>query len=77
MKKLKLILLSVFMVGFVGAFNSLNADCNTGGPGSSSCTDSGSVTVLGIFTFSYENSISCDDGYYACCNGDGASCIEE
>jgi len=77
MKKIKLILLSVFVVGLMGAFNSISADCNTGGPGSSSCTDSGSVTYFRLISFSYESSISCNDGYYACCNADGASCIEE
>lgn len=79
MKSVKVALLSICLVGFLGVSNTLGAsECNTGGPGASSCTDSGSVSILyGLTSFSYENSISCDEGYYACCNGDRASCIEE
>lgn len=42
---------------------SLNAStCSAGGPGSSSCSISGEIVGTGITV-----SVSCQDGYYACC----------
>ena len=76
-KTLKIILLSLSIVAFTGMFTSINAgECNNGGPGSSSCNDGGTIGFLG-FTFSWENSVSCDEGEYACCNGEKAFCIPD
>jgi hypothetical protein len=42
--------------------------CQSGGPGSSSCTFGGSLGPI---------SVTCRDGFYACCTISGASCIAE
>lgn len=52
--------------------------CNTGGSGSIECSDEGSIGILyGLINFSYSNSVTCESGQYACCDGDGAHCQEE
>ncbi len=52
-------------------------DCNTGGIGSTSCTDSGTIEILwGLFGIGYTNSVRCGNGLYACCNSEGAVCYE-
>lgn len=79
MNILKISFFAVCLIGFTGGMNLLNADCNTGGPGASSCTDSGSFNVSLIhwsISFGYENSVTCQDGYYACCNSETAKCVE-
>lgn len=51
--------------------------CNNGGPGATECTDGGSFSMSFAgqsFEFSYENSVSCGAGYYACCNSNEAVC---
>ena len=50
-------------------------ECSSGGVGASDCTDAGSISILwGMFELSYENSVSCGSGLYACCNAEGAAC---
>ena len=57
--------------------------CTTGGQGATDCEIQGSVGVAlgGLFKgieveFEISHSVSCGDGYYACCNFTGATCIE-
>jgi len=77
MKKLSSFLFALMLLGIVYAGPG-NKPCNTGGSGSSSCTDAGSISFLfGLFSLSYENSVTCKEGEYACCNSEGAECYPE
>nr|WP_152557950.1 hypothetical protein [Nonlabens ulvanivorans] len=54
------------------------SDCDAGGEGATSCSISGQVEILGTGT-EVAMSVSCGDGYYACCNSDWlttAKCIK-
>jgi hypothetical protein len=82
MKKI-LFLLMVLMTGGFGIFNPLNEEayattyqnvgvhCATGGNGSQSCT-----YTYTFFFFQQEHAVSCNTGYFACCNHDGARCYK-
>lgn len=74
MKSIKISIAALFIVFSMGALNQLGA-CNSGGEGASSCSDSGTVTIMGN-TYSWDNSVTCQEGYYACCGMTGAECIE-
>ena len=47
--------------------------CGSGGPGAVSCSLSTTITVLGVST-TRTSSVTCGDGYYACCTSTGATC---
>lgn len=70
----------LFISLLIFPINQTIAECNNGGPGSSSCEDSGTIS-MGWWIFSYEvsysNSVSCGAGYYACCNMESATCIPD
>lgn len=71
--------LSFFAVMLFSIPITASAQCTSGGEGASSCSTSGtySVMVMAVsIEIAYEHSVSCGDGYYACCNAAGASCIE-
>ncbi len=51
-----------------------SVSCAAGGCGASSCTLAASAGGWG-FGASFQVSISCQDGYHACCNAIGASCL--
>ena len=77
MKKKILSQLFILSFAFAGLFlvgnNMFASNCTSGGPGSSSCDESWTIKALG-FTFSGGCSVSCDSGYYACCNGGSSTC---
>lgn len=64
----KALMLSLCVSLFSAGFNASNG-CQSGGPGSSSCSAS---TTVGPVTTSV--SVTCNAGYYSCCNPGGASC---
>lgn len=53
---------------------SLNAGiiCKSGGKGSSSC----SMRIV-VFGTGVERSVTCEEGYYACCDFSSAGCVKE
>ncbi len=55
-------------------YDNRSVSCAAGGCGASSCSlaASGNVWIIGA---SFQVSISCQDGYHACCNAVGASCL--
>lgn len=73
-----LVLVFLFSITFFQSYSSNGGGggdtpltCIAGGPGASHCSHS--VTFLYLFSTTYE--ITCDPGYYACCNNTGASCV--
>lgn len=50
-------------------------DCSVGGCGSKSCSIGASVNIW-IIGASVQNAISCDTGYYACCNLGNTHCFQ-
>lgn len=82
MKQPIIILCTIIFIAFSMPYQGkAEIKCNTGGEGATSCTDAGTYSaslLFGLISWevSYENSISCGDGYYACCNADGAWCLQ-
>jgi hypothetical protein len=52
----------------------LKAGCPGGGPGSSAYSYSASF-LWGLFSITY--TVTCKDGYYACCSSNSGTCISE
>ena len=55
-------------------FENRSVSCTAGGCGASSCALGASVNVW-IIGAGFQVSISCQEGYHACCNSSGASCL--
>lgn len=69
--------IAIFFVILVAAIGPIYSACTAGGEGSSSCTYSTTDTYFfGMIPITNSHSVSCGDGYYACCGEDGAECYE-
>lgn len=55
-----------------GSGGAAQQECIAGGPGATQCSHT-TGGFFGLFTVTYE--VSCGNGYYACCNSNGANCI--
>jgi hypothetical protein len=75
----KSIKISIFAVTlfFMTMGGSLGSDCAAGGVGAESCTFRSQVTILGVGLWAVKGpSVSCGEGFYACCNATSANCVE-
>jgi hypothetical protein len=71
------ILIFVFFAGVFAQSSLSNAECLAGGEGATSCTYRTKVSIGPFALWSVEgSSVSCGDGYYACCNATTAECVE-
>lgn len=69
----------VFVVAmfFMATGGSFGNDCTAGGVGAESCTFRSQVTILGVGLWAVKGpSVSCGEGFYACCNATSATCVE-
>ena len=56
------------------ARNEVGKKCISGGPGAMECSIGAGIDVVGVGV-TYECSVTCGSGYYACC-GVGCSCVQ-
>jgi len=71
MKTISKIFLS--LVVLLSSYSYISASCGAGGEGASECSYTYSL-FFGLI--SQTHSVKCGPGTYACCNDDGASCIQ-
>lgn len=75
--KIKKVLFLGLLLGFLYSPHLVSANCAAGGEGAKSCTFRTHASILGLKLWSVKgSSVSCGDGYYACCNAKTASCVE-
>jgi hypothetical protein len=72
MKKI-ILFVACFGMTHLTTVSSVNAQCYSGGPNSSSCSYTESI-LFGLYTITH--SVSCQAGSYACCNSNSGSCIK-
>jgi hypothetical protein len=82
-KMSKKILTFSFLMASLICFDVSATKCAGGGPGAASCSASTATEMAVAGTgggFTYEASVTCRDGFYACCNssatGASAKCIK-
>lgn len=74
MKKImkKMFILTLFASALLFSFSpEISEACKTGGEGATACSYEATIMGTGI-----SNSVTCGDGYYACCGVNGAGCVD-
>jgi len=75
MRNLKKLIYTISIIIIAGLVTPLYP-CTTGGAGSPSCSTTVTESYWGIVFSETTHSVSCGDGYYACCDHTGAECLE-
>lgn len=77
MSKSKKVICTLCIFFFLGALSPVYPECIDGGVGSPSCEYTYSeVYVMYFLVIEHTVGTTCKEGYYACCNRDGAKCIK-
>lgn len=64
------------MISFSGTGLLATETCQAGGPGSSECQWENTFSIFGIPIIDQTGpSVTCQDGYYACCGPSTATCV--